>query len=82
MGFINIDLSKAIDLVKSNSSKECIICHGWHFKHGSKFQNPICNDFHGLTELCLNISDNDIITVKGVDYHCIIYDISKSEGIQ
>ena len=31
--------------------------------------------------LCLNISDIDIITDKGVDYRCIIRDISKSEAI-
>ena len=27
-----------------------------------------------------NISDIAIITVKGVDYHCIIFDISKSDA--
>ena len=30
---------------------------------------------------CLNISDIAIITIKGVDFRCIIYDISKSEAI-
>ena len=30
--------------------------------------------------LCLNISDIAIVTVKGVDYRCIIHDISKSEA--
>ena len=31
--------------------------------------------------LCLNISDIAIITVKNVDYCCIMYNISKSEVI-
>ena len=31
--------------------------------------------------LCVNISDITIITVKNVDYRCIIYDISKFEAI-
>ena len=31
--------------------------------------------------LCLNISHIAIITAKGVDYCCIIFDISKFEGI-
>ena len=31
--------------------------------------------------LCLNISDIGIITVKGIDYCCIIYSTSKSEAI-
>ena len=30
---------------------------------------------------CLNISDIAIITVKNVDYCCIIRDINKSEAI-
>ena len=29
---------------------------------------------------CLNLSDLTIITVKGVDYRCIIHEISKSEA--
>ena len=32
--------------------------------------------------LCLNISNINIITVKNFDYHCIIYNISKSEAIK
>ena len=31
--------------------------------------------------LCLNISDIAIITVKNVDYRCIIHNISKSEAV-
>ena len=34
-----------------------------------------------LTMLCLNLSDVSIITVKGLDYCCIIQNISKSEEI-
>ena len=76
-----IDLSAGIDPVKSSNSKECIVCHYWFFNHGFEFQNSDCNDFHFLTMLCLHFSDIAIITVKGVDYRCIIHDISKSEAI-
>ena len=34
-----------------------------------------------LTIFCLNSSDIAIDTVKGFDYFCIIYDISKFEAI-
>ena len=30
--------------------------------------------------VCLNLSDIDIISVKGVDYRCIIHEVSKSEA--
>ena len=41
----------------------------------------VCNGCNDLTMLCLSCSDIAIITVKGVDYCCIIHDISKSEAI-
>ena len=76
-----IDISKTINLAKSNKSKECMICHYWFFNHELKFQDYVCNGFHDLTILCLNMSDITIITVKNVDYRWIIYNISKSEAI-
>ena len=36
---------------------------------------------HDLSMLCLNISDIAIITVKNVDYRCIMYNTSKSKAI-
>ena len=68
MYYNRIDLSEEIDFVKSNSSKEYIICCCWLFNHGFKFQD-LFNGFHDLTMLCLNISDIAVIKVKGVDCH-------------
>ena len=76
-----IDISQRIDPVKSNNSKECMIFHYWFFNHGLEFQDSVCNSCHNLTMLCLSISDITIITVKNVDYCCIIHNISKSEAI-
>ena len=47
-----------------------------------KFQDYVRNGCHDLIMLCLNISNIAIVTVKGVDYHCIIHDTSKSEAIR
>ena len=76
-----IDLSEGIDLAISNSSKECMICHYWFFNHGFEFQDSVCNGCHVLTMLSVNISDIAIVTIKNVDYCCIIYNISRSEAI-
>ena len=57
-----IDISKGIDLVKSNKSKECMICNNWFFNHGFKFQ------YYDLKMLSVNISDIAVITIKNVDY--------------
>ena len=61
---------------KNAWSKEFLVCHYWFFN-----QDPGCNGCHGLTNLCLNISDIAIITVKNIDYLCIIQNVKKSEAI-
>ena len=81
MLYYNItDIVEGIDLAKSNNSKECMICHYWFFNHGFKFQDYVCSGCHDLTMLSVNISDIAIITVKNVDYRCIIHNIGKSEA--
>ena len=76
-----IDISEEIVLVKCNNSKECMICRYWFFNHRFKFQDSVCNGCHGLTMLSVNESNIAIITIRNVDYHCIIHNISKSEAI-
>ena len=75
------DTSEGTDLAKSNSCKECMICHYWFFNHGFNFQDYVCNGCHDLTKLIVNIGNIAIITVKNTDYCCIIHNISKSETI-
>ena len=69
-------------ITKSNNRKEYTIYQYQFFNHGFKFQDSVCNGYHNLTMLCLNISDIAIITFKDVDYRCIAHDISKSEAIR
>ena len=44
-------------------------------------QDAVRNGCHDLTILCPNLSDIAVISVKNVDYRCIIHNISKSEAI-
>ena len=81
MYYDRIDISKGIDLVKSNNSKECTILHYWIFNHGFNFQRYVSNCCHDLAMLSVNISNVMIITVKNVDYRCIIHKINKLEAI-
>ena len=75
-----IDISKGVDLAESSNSKKWMICHCLFLNCGFKFQNSVWNGYHDLTMMCLHISDFAIITVKNVDYCCIIHYISKSEA--
>ena len=56
-----VEISEGSDLAKSNSSKECMICHYWLFSHGFKFQDHVCNGCHDLKMLYVNISGIAII---------------------
>ena len=76
-----INISEGTDLTKNNRIKAYMICHYCFFNHGFKFQDSVSNGCHDLTILCLNISNVAIVTVKNVDYRCIIHNISKSEAI-
>ena len=82
MYYDRIDISEGIDSGKSNNSKECAVGYYWLLSLGFEFQDYVCNGCHDLAMLCLNISNIAIITVKGADYRCIIYDIIKSKAIR
>ena len=41
-----IDLSKGIDLNKSNNSKEYMVCHYWFFNQGFNYEDAGCNNCH------------------------------------
>ena len=57
-----------------------MIYYYWFFNHGFEFQDSVSNGCHDLTMVSVNISNIAIITVKNVDYRCIIHSISKSEA--
>ena len=58
-----------------------MIRHYCFFNHGFNFQEHVCNDCLDLSMLCPNKGDSAIITIKNVDYCCIIHKISKLEAI-
>ena len=72
-----IDLSEGIDVNKTCDSKECDICHYWYFLNkGFKFQLNVCNGYHDLLMMSMNLSDIAILNIKSADYLCIISGIS------
>ena len=59
--------SEETDPTNSNRNKEYLICYYWFFNHGFDFQDSLCNSFHDLEMLSVNISDTIITTIKNVD---------------
>ena len=45
------------------------------FNNGFKFQDSVCSGCHNLTMLSVNISYIAIITIRNIDYRCIIHNM-------
>ena len=77
-----IDVSEGIDINKTSESKKSNICHYWYFLNKRfKFQPNVCNGYHHLVILSMNLSGVAILNIKGSDYRSIISGISKNEAI-
>ena len=77
-----IDVSEGTNVDKTSASKESDICHYWSFLNYSfKFQTNVCNRYHDLLMMSMNLSDIAILNIEGSDYRCIISLISKNEVI-
>ena len=77
-----IDVSEGIDINKTSESKECMLCHYWYFKDiGYNFQPYLCNVCHALSVMAYEFKYIAILNVKGVDYRCILWGISRDEAL-
>ena len=72
-----IDVLEGIRVNKTNASKECDICHYWHFlEKGFEYEPDLCNGCHDLMQRVINFNDVSIVYVKRNDYR--IYFLYKS----
>ena len=59
-----------------------MICHYWYFKDiGYKFQPYVCNGSHDISMMAYELKNIAILNVKGVDYICVLWGITKNEAI-
>ena len=58
-----------------------MLCRYWYFKDvGFKFEPHVCNKCHDVLMTAYKLKIIAILTVKGVDYRCILLGISKNEA--
>ena len=78
-----IDISKGIDLSKSNDkSKECDICHYWYFLDKNfSYQPHVCNGCHDLMQKAMSFNDVAIVSIKDNDYRIHFWHMSKDDAI-
>ena len=62
--FDRTEVSEGIDATKTYESKECNVCHYWHFLNkGFKFQPNVCNRCHNLIMISMKISNIAILNI-------------------
>ena len=79
-----IDASEGTNINKTetSASKECNIYHYWYCKDvGYNFQSYVCNGCHAISMMAYELKNIAILNAKGVDYRCILWDISKNDAI-
>ena len=77
-----IDISEGIDINKTNTSKECKLCHHWYLKDiGLKYEPYLCNYCHGLLQKAISFNDVAIVYVKGSAYRIHFWYMSKYDVI-
>ena len=77
-----INISEGIDINKTNTSKECKICHYWYFKNiDFKYERHLCNGCHSLMQKVVSFNDVAIVYAKGSAYRIRFWYISKDEAI-
>ena len=74
-------VSEGTDTNETNALKECILCHYWYFKNvGFKFEPYVCNKCHVLMTAS-ELRNIAILNIKGVDFRCILWGISRDEAV-
>ena len=77
-----ISVSEGIDVNKTSVSKECMLCHYWYFKDvGFKFELHVYNKCHDILMTAYELKNIAILNVKGADFRCILWGISKDEAV-
>ena len=77
-----IDVSKRIDINKTNASKECKICHYWYFSDRNfKHESYLCNSCHDLMRKAVSFNNVAIASIKRNDYRIHFLYMSKDDAI-
>ena len=77
-----INISEDIDVNKTNSSKECDICHYWYFKDiGFKYEKYLCNGCHDLMQKAISFNNVATVHVEENVYRINVWYMSKDDAI-
>ena len=76
------NVSERIDVKKTSASKECELCHYWYIEDaGFKFEPHVYNKCHDGLMTANELKNIAKLDVKGVDFRCILWGISRDEVV-
>ena len=75
-----IDVSEGVDVNKTSASKECMLCHYWYFKNVG-FEPHACCKCRNVLMTAYELKNIAILNVKGADFRCILWGISRDEVV-
>ena len=76
-----IDTPEGIDINKTNTSKECDICHYWYFfDKNFNYEPYLSNGCHDLMQKARNFNDA-IVSITGNDYIIHFWYGNKNDAI-
>ena len=79
MYYNEINVSEGTDI---NKSKECIICHYCFLKDiRYKFVPYVCNECHDIQMRPYKLENIKILNMKGVNYRCIMWTMTRNDAI-
>ena len=59
-----------------------MIFHYWYFKdNGYKYEPHVCNKYDDLLMVVYDIKTFMILNIKGVDYRCYVFNMSRIDAI-
>ena len=78
-----IDVSEEIDVNKTSASEEYELCPYWFFEDvGFKFEKHVCNGCHDLLTMAYGLENIATLSAKGANFRCILWVISRNEGLR
>ena len=77
-----IDLDEGIDVNKTSSSRECWLCHYWHFLDKNfNYQKYYCDVRHDMSMKTISINNLAIAYSKGNVSRIHFWNMSKDDAI-
>ena len=60
-----------------------MLCYYWYFKDiDYEYEQYVCNGCHDLSMMVYDLDDFMILNIKGVDYRCFVFNMSKNDAIK